>query len=131
MYWRDLAPLVDSEEPLWLNGDSTRSGLNDKVSISSASNLGGSLRLVRIDKMTLSVFAPGEDFGNPKRRVQGQFHYAGDEYHLWVTDPKFESFYLKKSNGKYEIGTSFLTVSLGEPYGGYYYKFIAAIIPCN
>ena len=131
MHWRDPALLVDCEEPLWLNGENTYNGLNDRISLSSVGSLGSSLRFIRVDKLTLYVFAPGEDFGNPDRRVQGQFQHDGDEYHLWVTDPKFEHLYLKKRNGKYEIGASFLTVSLGESHDGYYYKFIAAIIPCD
>lgn len=128
---RDLASLVDRREPLWLNMDSSYNGLNDRISFSSADRLDGSLRLIQVDKLTLFVFKPGKNFGNLKRRVQGQFQYEGDEYHLWVTDPEWERAYLKKSDGKYKVGNCFLTVSLGEPYGGYYYKFIAAIIPCD
>ena len=131
MNWRDLELLVDREESLWLNADSTRNGLNDRVPLSFAGSLDSSLRFIRVDKLILYVFAPGENFGNFKRRVQGQFRHDGDEYHLWVTDPKYERSYLKKGNGKYEIGTSLLTISLGEPHQGHYYKFIAAIIPCD
>ena len=36
--------------------------------------------------------------------------------------------YLRQPNGTYQIGESFLTISLGEPYRGYAYKLIAAII---
>ena len=127
----DLVSLVDNEEPLWLNEGSTRNGLNDRVSLSSAGNLGNSLRLIRVNKLTFSVFAPEENFGNPKRRVQGRFQYGGNEYHLWVTDPKCERFYLKRDNGEYEADSSFLTVSLGEHHKGYYYKFIVAVISCD
>ena len=131
MQEHDLASLVDHKGPLWLNVDSTYNGLNDRIPFSSASNLDGSLRFIQVDKLIFSVFRPGKNFGNPKRRVQGQFQYGGDEYHLWVTDPGFERVYLDKKDGKYKIGSCFLTVSLGEPYGRYYYKFIAAIIPCD
>jgi hypothetical protein len=78
--------------------------------------------------MTLSVFKPGEAFGNSKRRVQGRFKHAGADYHLWVTDPIYERAYLAKQDDDYEIGESFLTVSLGEPHNGYCYKLIAAIM---
>ena len=131
MHRRDLASLVDREEPLWLNTGSERNGLNYRIPVSFAGNLDSSLRLIQVEKLTLSVFAPGEYFGNPERRVQGQFRHAGDEYHFWVTDPEYERFYRNKGNGKYEIGVSFLTVSLSEPHEDYYYKFIAAIIPCD
>ncbi len=48
---------------------------------------------------------------------------------LWVTDPGFEREYLQKPDGDYEIDECFLTISLGEPYGGKCYKLIAAIMP--
>ena len=34
-------------------------------------------------------------------------------------------------NGEYELGESYLTVSLGEPFDGYCYKLIAAVIEPN
>jgi hypothetical protein len=45
-----------------------------------------------------------------------------------VTDPEYELQYLAKPEGIYELGESFLTVSLGEPYDGYAYKLVAAIM---
>jgi len=83
---------------------------------------------VRVDRLTLSVFKPGEAFGNTKRRVQGRFQHGGTEYHFWVTDPDYERTYLAKPDGDHELDDSFLTVSLGEPYNGACYKLIAAII---
>ena len=126
--WRDLRQLADPAEPLWINGHSTYNGLNDKIPLSLAGDLNSSLRLVRIDGLTFSVFKPGEAFGNPKRRVQGRFRHDGTEYRLWVTDPRYERAYLAKPDGDYEIGESFLTVSLGEPHNQACYKLIEAII---
>ncbi|MDD9960873.1 MAG: hypothetical protein OXU70_02125 [Gammaproteobacteria bacterium] len=135
-YWRkigaysrfELSNLVDVVDGLWINGHSTYSGINDKIPIEHAASLSGSLRLVQVEKLTLSVFAPGEAFGNSKRRVQGRFEYAGERYALWVTDPGYEREYLKKLNGTYALGPCHLTISLGEPYDGFCYKLIAAII---
>jgi hypothetical protein len=126
--WNDLHALADPVDRLWLDGDSTYNGLNDRVALAQASGIRSSLRLVRVDRMTLSVFKPGEAFGNPKRRVQGRFSHAGTEYRLWVTDPTYEQAYLAMPDGDYTIGESFLTVSLGEPHNGYCYKLIAAIM---
>ena len=67
-------------------------------------------------------------FGNRKRRVQGRFRYHGAEYRLWITDPLYEREYLAKQDGSYEIGESFLTVSLGEPFKDACYKLIAAVV---
>ena len=43
-------------------------------------------------------------------------------------DPSYERAYLARPDGDYEIGESFLTVSLGEPHNDACYKLIAAII---
>ncbi len=84
-----------------------------------------SLRLIRVDALTLSVFAPREAFGSGKRRVQGRFEYAGSRYALWVTDPKWERRYLSQPDGSHEVGECYLTVSLGEPFGDACYRLIA------
>ena len=126
--WNDLGRVAEPAAPLWINGHSTYNGLNDKVPLSLADGLGSSLRLIHVDRATLSVFKPGEAFGNPKRRVQGRFRHHGTEYQLWVTDPQYERMFLGKPDGDYELGESYLTVSLGEPHNDACYKLIAAII---
>ncbi len=127
----DLAPLVDAPATLWQNGSHTSAGLNDRVSHEDAKKLGGSLYLLKLNGAKLSVFAPGADFGNPKRRVQMRFSHGGVEYWLWVTDPIIERAYLAKPDGDYEIGECYVTVSLGEAYEGYCYKLVAAVILRN
>jgi hypothetical protein len=109
---------------LWVNGFSSKKGLNDEVPLSQAAVLKDSLRLVRVSGVTLSVF---DYYG--KRRVQGRFLHNGTEYRLWVTDPDYEEPYKAKPDGDYELGESFLTISLGEPYKNACWKLIAAIIP--
>ena len=126
--WGDLERFADPAAPLWIDGHHTRPGRNDKIPLELASDVTTSLRLVRIDRLTLVVFKPGETFGNSKRRVQGRFVHHGTQYRLWVTDPRYEEAYLAKPDGDYQIGESFLTVSLGEPYKDACYKLIAAII---
>ena len=135
-YWRkagkcsevDLPGLVDPTAKLWIDGHSTYNGVNDKIPITATESLTDSLRFIRVDRLKLSVFAPGEAFGNSKRRVQGSFEYAGKRYALWVTDPAYELKYLAKLDGIYELYECFLTISLGEPYQGDCFKLIAAII---
>lgn len=87
------------------------------------------LRLLRADSLRLRVFAPSEAFGNSKRRVQGEFRHAGREHRLRVTDPDMERTDLAKPDGTYDVGPNYLTVRLGEPFGGACYKLIAAVIP--
>ncbi len=123
-----LSSLLDPVAPLWIDGYSTYSGRNDKIPLEEAVSLPDSLRLIRVDSLQLIVFRPGEAFGNNKRRVQGRFFHAGNEYALWVTDPGFERRYLAKLDGSYGVGECYMTISLGEPYREACYKLIAAII---
>ena len=124
----DLPALADPIEPLWIDGFSTYHGRNDRIPIESASAVSSSLRLIHVEELALEVFAPGEAFGNTKRRVQGRFDHARREYAFWVTDPRYERRYLAKLDGTYGIGECYLTISLGEPYQGAFYKLVAAII---
>jgi hypothetical protein len=126
--WQDLAALADAPAQLWRNGFSTYHGLHDRVPLDQATGLTTSLHLLRTDRVTLSVFAPGAAFGDPKRKVYGRFRHAGTEYRLRVTDPVYERAYLAQSDGDYHLSESYLTVSLGEPWEGFAYKLIAAII---
>lgn len=126
--WSDLQKLADKIGDLWIDGLHTYHGLNDKMPLAQASVLRNSLRLLHVSSIKLSVFKPGEAFGNPKRRVQGRFRYAGKEYHLWVTDPVYERAFLSKPDGDHNLGESFLTVSIGEPFDDVCYKLIATII---
>ena len=136
MYWgkvdrasvESLNRITDAVAPLWVNGSNTYNGLNDRMPVVTASALQDSLRLIKVDTITILVHQPGLAFDNPKRRVQGRFSYAGTDYRLRVTDPIIERGFLQKENGEYPLGEMFLTVSLGEPYNGYCYKLIAAVI---
>ena len=87
-----------------------------------------SLRLIKVNNLTLSVFAPGEGFGDSTRRVQGRFRHCGVDYWIRVTDIKCEREYVGRPDGEYSVGQAYLTISLGEPYGEYAYKLIAAVI---
>ncbi len=126
--WNELAQLTDTVVPLWTSGSSTRKGKNDQIPLSVANTLASSLRIIRVDALQISVFAPGADFGDNRRRLQGRFQYNGEDYWLWVTDPTYARRYLRRPDGVYQIGECFLTVSLGGPFGEYVYKLIAAII---
>ena len=126
--WFELPVLADLVAPLWLDGHSTYHGCNDTIPLELADSIGDSLKLVHVDNLQLSVFKPGEAFGNTKRRVQGRFSHGGIRYYLWVTDPVHERRYLAKLDGTYPVDECFLTISLGEPFGGAVYKLIASII---
>ena len=124
----ELARFVEPPGTLWIDGHSTMAGRNDKIPLKLLSGVESSLRLIHVDALTLTVFAPGAAFGNPKRRVQGRFAHAGHDYALWVTEPSFERKYLAQPDGSYEIGECCLTISLGEPFRDACSKLIAAVI---
>ena len=124
--WNDLASLVDPEAPLWTNGSSSHAGTNNRVAEDQGESVTDSLRLIHVDDLRLAV-----RFSEYQLRyeVNGLFSYGGDEYKLRVTDPDYEfACTFLKDPGEHFVGESYLTVSLGEPFEGYHYKLIAAII---
>ena len=119
----DLPHFTTREAQLWVNDYSSAEGENDRIPSSIAIKLPSSLRLIKVDRMELSVRT--HDSG---QRVRGRFCYARTGYSLRVTDPLCEQRYKHLDDGDYTVGESYLTVSLGEPYDGYSYKLIAAVI---
>jgi hypothetical protein len=127
--WPDLSGMTDSPASLWANTSSTRQGENDRVAMDEADRLECSLYLLRLPSLSLRIFAPGADFGRPKRRVQASFRYHSSGYKIWVTDPVIEQEYLAKQNDAYDVGECFMVVSLGEPHeDGFAYKLAATIV---
>ncbi len=87
--WNQLSSAVEEVSgPLWVNGNSTYNGLNDRIEEGIAATLPNSLVLVRAENVTLIVGTEGAVFGNPHRRVRGHFSLAGEKYVLAVTDPR-------------------------------------------
>lgn len=121
--------LADSPTRLWVNGYSTVAGTNDRVPEGVALPQAGSLYLVQVQDLTVRVLSPGAAYGDAKRKVRGRFLYGGSEYDMTITDPVVERAYLAGKDGEFSIGDRLVTVSLAEPYGGYAYKLVAALIP--
>ncbi len=126
--WKDLAGYAEQGGPLWLNGDSTYNGLNDRITMEALADLHSSLRLIHVDNLQLEVFRPSEAFGNSKRRVQARFDHEKERYWLWITDPVYEQRYLSQRDGRSDLGACYLTLSLGELYKRACYKLVAAVI---
>jgi hypothetical protein len=126
--WDGLDEFIEPVAPLWANGISTYHGANDTIPVAEADLLKSSLVLIRAAKLKMTVFAPGQAFGNSKRRVQAWFLHADTEYRLWVTDPVYERRYLAHPNGEHHLSECCLTISLGEPFNEQCNKLVAAII---
>src|SRR5437868_7416495 len=101
--WDKLAVLEQHPTTLWINGYSTFHGGNDRMPVEQAGTLADSLKLIRVDRMTLQVHAPSEAFGNPRRVVRAGCRCAGWEYALLGTDPEYEDTYLAQPNGIYKL----------------------------
>ena len=116
---------------LWINGDSTGNGRNDKVRSEVAERLPNSLILVQPEQMTMVVATEGSDFSNPRRRVRGHFSLAGHDYVLAVTDPVVEGQMKQSPDGsRTELRNPVLCISLSEKFDAQNacYKLVAGVM---
>ena len=125
--WNDLPQLADPETPLWTNGFTSRGGENDQVPAEIAAGHETSLRLVRVQDLTVIVSEPPRPSANFPI-LRGRFSYCNETYCFRITDPVSECGSLNLPYREYPVGERYLTVSLGEPFEGNAYKLIAAII---
>ena len=133
VYWRklatfsarDLVQYARTNAPLWLDGNSSYSGRNDRILAHASDQLAHSLELVKPSN-PIVIVAPGRT----KRQVRVKFHLGATEYNFVVTDTEVEAAYLPRENGMYPLdGDVLFCVSLGEPFDGHRYKLVAAVIP--
>ncbi len=123
----DLPKLCDSVDSLWINGFHSNNGLNDRIPEETVKKtIRSSLLLIRPEKVSITV----EEGPNLLKRIRSRFTFAGEEYWLPVTDPMVENKYFDEEAGAYPIDNRelYFTISIGEPYEGYCYKLVAAII---
>ena len=124
--WSTLPQWADQSETLWINGHNSGSGLNDRVPEDLAFSLGSSLSLIKTERLEVLISRNVED---NSLRLRGKFRYRGDVYSLRITDPVSEQAATELGAGSIVVDDDrFLTVSLGEPFEGFAYKLIAAII---
>ncbi|MEZ2220000.1 hypothetical protein [Rhizobium sp. RCC_161_2] len=114
--------------PLWSNQSSSYNGLHDRVQTEATLPADGSLRLIEVTDLEINVVVEGAEFGNGKRKVRGRFTHGATQHYLSITDPLAERQYLPAGNGVFPVGQALLCISLSEPYQGYAYKLIAAVI---
>ena len=118
----NLRTLLDSPADLWLTN-----GPGDRVLLEQASAFGYSLRFIQADAVALSVRTEGV----ARWQVRATFDLEGTSYHLPVTDPEMERRTFAQPDLALNLGLSFLTISLGEPFHNHCYKLVAAIIPVS
>lgn len=130
--WAYLETLVETPRNLWGSGNSTRNGLNDRLSPAEAAFCHGSLYLVRPANLRVVVSTTGAEFNNPKKQMRALFTIGMTPYNLKVTDPRYTGRMPQCAEGvEYSLKDAILCVSIGEPWNGFHYKLIAAIFMPN
>ena len=95
----NLTPFVDMTAQLWIDGYSTTTdnGLNNKVPSSRLGSLNDSLRFIWVNDLELSIVGQSGMYpGTNKQVLQGHFRYGNTGYRLRVTDPVYETQYLRR-----------------------------------
>ncbi len=123
--WANIPKLVDNPDTLWSNSDSSKHGLNNRLTVEEAKLFNCSLYLVYVDKVELNICPKAPQFGDMKRIILASFKYKNCSYRIDVKDPYF----YQRDDGKYITESAYLCISLTEPYkkDGLCYKIIAAI----
>lgn len=109
--------------PLWVPGSASAQYENNRVPTGQMDGISDSLRLIRVPR-----FEVGARWVWGKKHVDGRFTFDGIDYVMRVTDPWVEAEYWNRKAGWHDRGECYLTISLGESYGAYFYKFIAGVI---
>ncbi|PSL52197.1 hypothetical protein B0I31_11424 [Saccharothrix carnea] len=126
--WNELSGFVEHPASLWVNGDHTVVGANDRVPVELQDRVVDSLKFIRVAGVTIEVSPAYSNGKSQLPAVRARFGHGGSGYALKVTDPVYEEEFRARGLGKYRLGESLLTVSLGEEYKGHFYKLVAAIV---
>lgn len=126
--WADLVAIVETPQTLWGQGNSSRIGINDRLTLAEATLYQGSLHLVRPANLRVVVSTTGAEFNNPKKGMRALFSLGGTPYSLKVTDPRYTDHIRQYTEDvEYALEDGILCVSISEPLGDYQYKLIASI----
>lgn len=126
-----LSGLDRADGPLWMNGESTVGGHNDRVPAAIAEREQHSLVLAQPGQLAITVATEGADRGCPRRRVRGHFSLAGHDYVLVITDPIVEKQVMSNPDGfSTELQKPILCISLSEKFDtqNACYKLIAGVV---
>ena len=122
--WSEIGSWLDSPPSLWGSGQSSYAFVSNRVP--DGYQDGTSLQLILADNLLVIVGPKSAEY--PKRIVRGEFTYRDISYRMAITDPVIERKYLDANDGQYTIRNPAICVSLGDPFQGYFYKLIAAVL---
>lgn len=126
--WDDLEDMVEDHHDVWGSRNSSRIGLNDRLTIREANAYHDSLRLIRPENFRIVVSTTGAAFNNPKKGMRALFNIGQTEYSLKVTDPRYTDMIREYNEDvDYPLEDCIICVSISEPLEAYHYKLVAAI----
>ena len=110
--WVQIVEATDNVQgALWLNGDSSYHGTNDKVAQEKANTLKNSLVLIKPSRLSLIVGEESQFGGGSRRRVRASIDFNGQHYNFVVTDPWIEDEYFAGKDGTFQIAESRLLLA--------------------
>ena len=126
--WQQVVAATDTVAgALWVNGDSSFHGANDKVPEAQANGLTTSLYLIQPTRVDLVVGPESQYGGGSRRRIRANFLHNGIPYNFVVTDPWIEEKYFAGQDGTFRLENTRLCVSLSEVIGGNAIKLVAGV----
>jgi hypothetical protein len=124
--WAALQPAVENPKSLWVNGESSGKGTNDRVLEADAVVSPRSLYLIRPRDLRIVLV---HDSYKDKYQTRAQFTHRNEDYCLSLTDPMASArFSPKQPDEETSIADALICVSLGEILHGYAYKLVASVI---
>lgn len=106
----NIEEYLDEPDDIWLDGVSKNDRVNYDLILNGTIVIDQSLYLIKVKDLIIK-----------KQERRAIFTYNGVSYNLAITDPRFQ--YVENNLDYY-----YLTISLGEPFNGYCYKLVAAIL---
>lgn len=129
--WATLESLLDMPQSLWVNGNSTKNGFNDKISQQVALNLPNSLKLIRPENFQITVTQEGGGQYPVKRAMRAKFQWNNVDYLLKITDPNYTNRINEYTiNVGYTISNAIICISISDilKEANAHFKLIASII---
>ena len=125
----EISEYLDTPDVIWPIGYHTQNGQNDRVPhpeiIAGKITIPQSLYLIMPENLSIIV----TENMDGKKRLKAKFIYNQQTYILAITDPQIWVIYGRNPIGQYEVeSVNGLCLSLGEPYKGFCYKLVAAIL---
>ncbi len=123
-----LGELVDEVEDVWLD---PKLGACDRVRPAFAGAIDHSLLFLRVSELRLSA---SHEPHRVQPKLRAGFVYRGVAYQgLSVTSPRCCQRWRAESAwgaaNEWAMGDAYVCLSLGQPFNGYHYKFVAEVYP--